>query len=206
MIFIWLCRRSEQVFLIHEVKCMGIRYQDGFSLPSLASLHSLTSQKMYSIFSSQLKHICYMAHTCACQMACGDTVSRVDWLHAIRLQMQLAHRPAAMSLYITVSLLSPAHTRALTLVLGDNHTPVPCHSSLFTAYRQHMSLSTCTQVTYGACGDDCHVHHVQARAKYEQRHYYNTDPTYTVMFLCGSNSHRIPSLEIVHATWGGDRA
>lgn len=137
-----------------------------------------------------------MAHTCACQMACGDTVSRVDWLHAIRLQMQLAHRPAAMSLYITVSPLSPAHTKALTLVLGDDHAPVPCSSSPFAACRQHVSPSTHTQVTYNACGDDCHVHHTQLRAKSEHGHWYNTDPTYTAMFLHGSNSYRVPGLEI----------
>lgn len=137
-----------------------------------------------------------MAHTCTCQMACGDTVSRVDWLHAIRLQMQLAHRPAAMSLYIAVSPLSPAHTRALTLVLGDDHTPVPCCSSPFAACRQHVCPSTSTQVTYDARADDCHIHHTQVSAKCEHKHGYTTDPAYTVMFLGGSNSHWIPGLQI----------
>lgn len=55
---------------------------------------------------------------------------------------------------------------------------------------------TCAQVTYHAWGDDCHVHHVQLPAKCEHGHWYNTDPTYTVMFLHGSNSHGAPGLEI----------
>lgn len=66
-----------------------------------------------------------MAHTCGCQMACGDTVGHMDWLHVIRLQMQLAHRPAAMSLYLAVSLLSPARARALTSSSGMTTLPFP---------------------------------------------------------------------------------
>lgn len=50
-----------------------------------------------------------MAHTC--QMALGDAVSRVDGV-----QTQLAHRPAARSLYVAVGLVSPENTRAFSLV------------------------------------------------------------------------------------------
>lgn len=39
LIFVWLCGGSEQVFLTHEGKRVGIRHRDGFSLPSLASRH-----------------------------------------------------------------------------------------------------------------------------------------------------------------------
>ena len=82
------------------------------------------------------------------------------------------------------------------MVLGDDHTPVPCCSSPFAACRQHVCPSTSTQVTYDACADDCHVHHTQVRAKCEHKHGYTTDPAYTVMFLGGSNSHWIPGLQI----------
>lgn len=114
MIFLWLCRCSQQVFLAHKGKKVGKRQQDGSFLPPLTSPRQMTSCKMHNIRSSQLKHICCTAHTCTRQMARGDTGSPVCWL-----RMQPAHGGAAGS-----SQLSALHA-AEHIPPSLAHAPIP---------------------------------------------------------------------------------